>query len=130
MTARRDLRSSAQQLPVRSSEQLKVPFRKAEHDTETLSESERMAAEVLDAAFIESGLTTKEAAHLCNCSPSLIEKWRSTESRGAPSFAQLLLLPLSFHVALHRALNRKLGMSRAFLLDALESIGSLGMLAK
>lgn len=115
-------------LPVRTSEQLKAPFRSSEPASETCGSSERLAAELLDAAFAAAGLSNKDIAHLCGVSQSLVEKWRSTESRGAPSFVQLLLLPPAFHITLHKLLNRRFGFSRAALRDLLEAAGSLALL--
>src|SRR5690242_13586292 len=98
----RSLHRSTQQLPLRSSEQLKASLRKSEHDAETLSEQEQIAAELLDEAFSDPKvkLTDKEIAHLCGVSESLAQKWRSKTQRGCPSFVQMLLLPPNFHWAL------------------------------
>ena len=112
-------------MPLRSSEQGSGAFRKSEQADE--SPAEQLAAELLDQALIDCGLSNKEVAHLCGVSVSLVEKWRSAEQRGAPSFVQLLLLPPSFHLALHRAMNRRFGFGRAALAQLLEAAGDLAL---
>ncbi len=123
---RRDSRSAHPQLPLRTSEQLKAPFRSSER-AEALNASERLAAELLNDAFQIAKLENKEAAHLCGISENLVEKWRSTNARGAPSFVQMLCLPPAFHLALHKAMNRRFGFGKQALRDLLEAAGSLAM---
>jgi hypothetical protein len=121
--ARRDLRSSAPELPVRTKEQLRAAFPNSEQGAEPLSASERIAAELLDAAFNLSGLTSKEAGHLCGVSPSLVDKWRSSTQRGSPSFVQMLMLPISFQWQLHKSLNRHFGFGTTALRELLDAVG-------
>ena len=123
--ARRNIQASAPVLPVRTKEQLRVPFRSSEHDTETCGESERIAAELLDTAFVMSGLENKEIAHLCGVSESLVIKWRSADTRGCPSFVQMLRLPLSFQWALHKSMNTHFGFGTRALQDVLDAVGLL-----
>lgn len=92
-----------------------------------MSEHEQAAAELLHAAITAATLTNQEVAHLCGVSENLVEKWRSTHSRGCPSFAQMLCLPPRFHWELHRAMNRRYGFGRQALLELLAAAGSLAM---
>jgi len=124
---RRHLQSDAPQLPLRTSEQLKAPFRSSERGADALSQSEQIAAELLRAAFKRARLNDKEIAHLCGVSRSLVEKWSSTEQRGCPSFVQLLLLPPSFHYALHKEMNARFGFGKQALRDLMDAAGSLAM---
>jgi hypothetical protein len=131
---------SSQQLPVRTSEQLKAPLRQSEHGTtseaslrtsephdEALRQSERDAADLLNEAFKDAKLENKEAAFLCGVSESLVEKWRSKDQRGAPSFVQMLCLPPKFHYALHKQMNKRYGFGKAALRDLMDAAGSLAM---
>lgn len=120
--AHRDLQVSTPTLPVRTSEQLKVPFRSSEQ-----AQPDALAAELLNAAFDAAGLENKQIAGLCCVSVSLVEKWRSAESRGCPSFLQMLLLPPSFHVELHKAMNKHYGYGRQAVLDLLDAVGRLAV---
>ena len=85
------------------------------------------SAAILDEAFKSAGLDSKEIAHLCGVSVSLVDKWRSTTEDRAPSFAQMLLLPPSFHIALHRVMNRRYGFGRAALARLLDAAGDLAV---
>jgi hypothetical protein len=117
---------SASALPVRTSEQLKAAFRTSEQPAQPVGKTEQpdaLAAELLNAAFDAAGLENKEIAHLCGVSVSLVEKWRSPETRGCPSFLQLLLLPPSFHWHLHKAINRHFGFGRLALIELLDAAG-------
>lgn len=118
--ARSESRPSASALPLRTSEQLKVPFRSSE-------QPDALAAELLNAAFDAAGLENKDIAHLCGVSVSLVEKWRSPEARGCPSFLQMLCLPPSFHLALNRAMDKRFGFGRSALLDLLDAAGRLAV---
>jgi hypothetical protein len=92
-----------------------------------LRESEQFAAHLLDVAFRDAGLENKDVAFFCGVSTSLVEKWRSTEQRGCPSFVQMLLLPPAFHIALHRRLNKRYGFGRSALKQLLDAAGDLAM---
>ena len=107
-----------------------MEVRKAEPVDPLFRSSEHLAAEVLDGAFSAAGLTNKEIAHLCGVSVSLVEKWRSVEARGCPSFVQMLLLPPAFHLQLHRQLNRHYGFGRAALSRVLEGLGDLALVVE
>lgn len=102
-------------MPLGISEHDGVSFRNSEQVGQALRESEQLAVELLNAAFEAARLDNKEIAHLCGVSVSLVEKWRSTDARGCPSLAQMLRLPPTFHLALHRALNKRFGFGRAAL---------------
>jgi DNA-binding transcriptional regulator YiaG len=127
MKSRADSPRDPQPLPLRTSEQLKVGLRTSEPETVVLGKAEQLAAELLNDAFDRAQLENKEIAHLCGVSVSLVEKWRSREARGCPSFVQMLLLPPSFHIALHRSMNERFGFARQALRDLLESAGTLAM---
>lgn len=110
-------------------------FRNSEQDDSVLRKAEQEASQLFDQACEIAGLQNKEIAHLlsslgCQVSVSLVEKWRSTEQRGCPSFVQMLLLPLSFHFALHKVMNRRHGYGREALRDILESLGTLAMVVE
>lgn len=117
-------------MPLRASEQAASAFRKSEQAGESLGTSEHLAAALLDEAMENAGLTNKEVAHLCDVSVSLVEKWRSTEARGCPSFVQMLCLPPAFHLELQRAMNRRFGFGRAALMQLLEAAGSLALITE
>lgn len=114
-------------MELRDSERPQPSFRNSEQAEAALSESEQGAARIFDQAVEAAGLTNKDVAHLCGVSVSLVEKWRSTEQRGAPSFVQMLMLPPSFHWHLHRALNRRFGFGKAALSQVLEGLGMLAV---
>lgn len=117
-------------MPVGKTEPSDAAFRKSEQADGPLGKSEQLAAELLDEAFGCAGLANKETAHLCGVSVSMVEKWRSSEARGCPSFVQLLLLPPSFHIALHKSMNKRFGFGRAAMADLLEAVGSLAMVVE
>lgn len=84
-----------------------------------------LAAELFDQALTEAGITNDEAAYLLGVSASLVRRMRSRDARERASFVQLLRLPFSFHVALHRVMNRRLGLGRAMLREVLDALGCL-----
>jgi len=108
-----------------SADPRRAPLNNSELHGDGLSDSEQLAARVLDEAFRTAGLDNKEIAHLCGISVSLVDKWRRTDQRGCPSVAQMLRLPPAFPVALHRVLNRRYGFGRAALGRALDALGDL-----
>jgi DNA-binding transcriptional regulator YiaG len=112
---------------LRASEQSSPSFRNSEQDIEALGKSEQLAATFLNQALDAADLTNKEVAHLCGVSVSLVEKWRSTEARGCPSFVQLLMLPPTFHLELHRAMNRRFGFGRQLLARLMHDISDLAL---
>lgn len=100
------------------------PFRRSEPDSEAFRSSERQlperdadayraSAELFDAACRRAQLDRKEIAHLLGISQSLVDKWASPNERACPSHPQMLRLPLSFHLALWWAMNRRYGIARA-----------------
>lgn len=129
--ARSDSQPRGAALPVRSSEQLKASFRTSEQQPETFGNAEQnadvLASELFDHACKATGLENKDIAHLCGVSVSLVEKWRSRETRGCPSFIQMLLLPPAFHIALHRAMNQRMGFGRAALQRLMDAASDLAL---
>ena len=126
-------RSIQQPLPpmeLRKTEQDDPAFRTSEQDESVLRKAEREASQLFDQACEMAGLENKEIAHLLGVSVSLVEKWRSTEQRGGPSFVQMLLLPTSFHFALHKVMNRRHGYGREALREIIESLGTLSMVVE
>ena len=114
-------------MELRKSEPSGDLFRNSEHDPDGFRKSEQFAAELLHEALKVAGLDNKDIAYLCGVSQSLVEKWRSTEARGCPSYAQLLCLPASFHIALFRLMNKKLGLGRALIADVLQDVSLLAL---
>lgn len=127
---RRHVQPDAPRLPLRTSEQLKAELRNSEQPEPVCGKAEQMAAELLDDAIVRACLTNKEIAHLCGVSVSLVEKWRSTDARGCPSFVQMLLLPPVFHLSLHKAMNARFGFARAAVLELIDAAGTLAVLTK
>jgi hypothetical protein len=117
---------------VRTSERDRASLRNSEHEPDRFGQPEReaaqtLAAQLFDEALTAARLTNKEVAHLLDISESLVQKMRSLESRGCPSFAQMLRLPPAFHLELHRAMNRRFGFGRAAIARLLEAVGDLAL---
>lgn len=127
MKSRHQSQLSLGPLQLRDSEQRADSFRISEQDDEAFGKAERASAEILNEAFEGAALDNKEIAHLCGVSVSLVEKWRSAEARGCPSFVQMLRLPFSFHWHLHKALNRRFGFGKHALAQLLEAAGMLAV---
>ncbi len=117
-------------MELRGSEHREAAFRNSEQDTEALGKSEQLAALLLGEALDAALLSNKEVAHACGVSVSLVEKWRSTEARGCPSFVQMLCLPPKFHLELHRAMNKRFGFGRQLLGRLLEDIADLALVVE
>jgi hypothetical protein len=100
----------------------------AENTPLTREEAAKASSEIFDEAIRAAKLTNKEVAHLLGCSASLVMKMRSPEDRATVSFAQMLRLPLTFHIELHRAMNRRYGFGRAALARLVEAIGDIVVL--
>lgn len=120
---------------VRGSEQDRPAFRKSEQDAATFRTTEQddvdgLAASLFDEALTAAALTNKEVAHLLGVSVSLVEKMRSTEARGCPSFVQMLRLPPAFHLELHRAMNRRFGFGRQLLRRILDDLSDLAVVTE
>jgi transcriptional regulator with XRE-family HTH domain len=103
--------------------------------TNCSEEAERLAAlffdeglrEAKDLAGAPAPISSKEVASLLGVSESMVNRWRSTNYREGPSFTQMLRLPLSFHLALHRAMNRRFGFGRHALRRVLDAVGDLAL---
>lgn len=121
--ARHDSQLSLGPMPLRNSE----PAIPAQDDRD----AERITAELLDAAFTAAGLDNKVAAYDLGKSVSLIEKWRSTEQAGSPSFVQMWMLGTlhpEFGFELNRAINKRCGsLSRQALASLMADIGALAI---
>lgn len=92
-----------------------------------IAEADLEASKLFDQAITDAGLSNKEVAYLLGKSTSLVHRMRSTEERERVSFSQLLLLPPSFHIALHRRLNHRYGYSRAALARLIEAVSELAL---
>jgi hypothetical protein len=123
-------------MPLRNTEPGTPAFRSSEDATAAFHQAEgdgyAIAALLFDQALRDPRcpMTNQEVAYLLKVSESLVQKWRSPGARACPSFAQMLKLPTSFHVALHRAMNRHFGFGRAALRDLLEAAGSLAVVVE
>lgn len=129
-SVRDDGQRSLPPMELRASEQPDATFRNSEHEADVLGKSEQLAALFLNQAIDRAGLTNKEVAHLCGVSVSLVEKWRSTEARGCPSFVQMLLLPPAFHLELHRAVNRRFGFGAQILARLMNDLSDLAVVVE
>lgn len=92
---------------------------KETHDAQSL------AAELFDEALREARIETGEVAYLLGISESLVRRMRSKDARERVSFVQMLRLPPTFHIELHRAMNRRFGFGRAALRRLLDAVGDL-----
>lgn len=113
---------------VRSSEGREPTFRNPEDSAKDAAYA--LSADLFNAACgdpVHGGLTNQEIAYLWKCSEDLPRKMRSREARACPSLVQLLLLPPSFHLRLHRELNTRFGFGRAALMDLLDAAGRLAL---
>lgn len=106
------------------SEQPEPVLQISEHEP---TDDTRLASTLFDAAAKECGLSTPVIAQLCGVSDGLVYKWRSVNQRECPSFVQMLRLPASFHIALHRGLNKRYGFGRAALSRLLDAAGELAL---
>lgn len=128
MSSRSHLQLNLPPTEVRSSEHPSAAFRKSEHAGKPdQNDTAELAAALFDEALTRAQLTNKDVAHLLGVSVSMVEKMRSTEARGCPSFAQMLRLPPAFHIEMHRAMNRRFGFGRRALLDLMEAAGTLAL---
>lgn len=93
----------------------------------SITECDAVAAQLFDEALTASGLSSQEVAYLLGVSESLVRKMRSVNCRENVSFTQLLKLPPSFHLALHRSMNRRFGFGRQLLARLLDDIGDLAL---
>lgn len=119
---------------IKSPKAAKAKLRSSESDDAECGDSEEreridaanaLKAELLREAFALSRLEIDEAAYLCRVSRSLVEKWLKADTRACPNLIQMLLLPLAFHVALNRVMNKRFGFGRAALARIQESLGDL-----
>jgi hypothetical protein len=109
-SARHDLQLNLPPAPLQSSE--RTAFRRAEQERceEERRLAEQVTAELLDRAFTGARLDNKQAAYDLDVSVSLIEKWRSIEQRGSPSFVQVWMLGVLHPVFAHElnsAINKR-----------------------
>jgi transcriptional regulator with XRE-family HTH domain len=117
-------------LPLRSSERDALRHAEQDRREEERRLAEQITADLLDGAITAAGLDNKEVAYVLGVSRSLVEKWRSKDQRGSPSFLQLWDLgtvhpPFAFE--LHRAINKR--CSRLGLQALARIITDLGALA-
>jgi len=101
------------------------PVRKADKE-----EAVALASMLFDAALTGSSIQTGEVAYLFGVSESLIWKMRSVNETQCPSFAQLLLLPPAFHIALIQELDKHYGLGRAMLARVQQAVGTLSLLVR
>jgi hypothetical protein len=125
MPARDDRQLRLPPMPLRNSEPSGAGLRKEE--PLSVDDATRDASDLFDDALTTARLRNQDVAALLSVSESMVQKWRNPERRECPSFAQLLRLPLAFHLALHRALNRRYGFGRAALAQLLEAAGALAL---
>jgi hypothetical protein len=111
-------------LPLRNTEC--APTRAAD---DALRVAEQVTAELIDAAFTAARLENKVAAADLGKSVSLIEKWRSAEQIGSPSFVQLWMLGTlhpQFGFELNRAINKRCGsLTRQALASIIADLGAI-----
>ena len=86
-----------------------------------------LAAEFFDQALTDARLSSAEAAYLFGVSESLVRRMRQSHTRERVSFVQLLKLPPTFHIALHRRMNRRFGFGRAALKNLMDVAGDLAL---
>jgi hypothetical protein len=91
----------------------------------TPDQAEILTAQLFDGALTLAKISSKEVAILLGVGTPLVSKWRSPEYREQPSFAQMLRLPVTFHIALHREMNRRFGFGRAAIKRLLDAVGDL-----
>jgi hypothetical protein len=90
-------------------------------------DAHEIAAVLFDESLTAARIETAEAAYLLGISESLVRRMRSKDARERVSFAQLLKLPPSFHLELHRAMNRRFGFGRQLLARVLDDLGALAL---
>jgi hypothetical protein len=88
-----------------------------------MSDAPAVSASIFDQAIVKAGIERKEVAALVGVSTSLVDKWCDVHADRSPSFTQLLCMPLSFHLALNKVMNRRFGFWRAIARDLFETIG-------
>lgn len=112
---------------VRRSDSPTTPVRNSDHHTDR---SRSLSAIILQDAFEGAGLEHKEVAAVLGVSISLVDKWCDPNADKSPSFAQLLLLPPSFHVALIQQFDRQFGLGREMLARVQQTLGTLALLVR
>lgn len=111
-------------MEVRTSEGQAPTFRKPES---TLDQAYALSADLFDAALTAANIPTSYVAAKLHVTDSLVHKWRSKDARACPSHVQMLQLPLSFHLALHRAMSCRHGFGVAALRRLLDAAGDLAL---
>jgi len=91
----------------------------------TADQADILSAQLFDGALTLAGISSKEVGILLGVGAPLVSKWRSPEYREQPSFAQMLRLPIGFHIALHRTMNARFGFGRAAIRRLLDAVGDL-----
>lgn len=92
-------------------------------DLQAISEADRLAAELFDAALTHARISSTFVAVHLGVSESLVSRWRSPNYREQPSFSQMLRLPFSFQLGLHKAMNQRFGFGAAALRELLDAVG-------
>lgn len=95
----------------------------------TAEQAELLAAEVFDEALTAAGIGTEQAGLIIGVSKGLVSKWRSKAYRERPSYAQMLRLPATFHLAMNRIVSRRFGFARAALRTLMDAAGDLAVAA-
>lgn len=92
-------------------------------------EADALAADLFDGALLSADppLSTADVAYRLDISESLVRRMRSRDARERVSYAQMLRLPPSFHLALHKLTDRHFGFGRAALRDLLDAAGRLAV---
>lgn len=93
----------------------------------TSEQADVIAAQLFDEALKNARIPSSFVAAHLGVSESLVSRWRSPNYREQPSFAQMLRLPFSFQLGLHRAMNARFGFGRAALRDLLDAAGLLAV---
>ena len=85
------------------------------------------ASALFDEALKAAGIETSDVAYLFGVSESVVNRMRSKDARERVSFAQMLLLPVSFHWHLHKAMNRRYGFGRRALAEMVDAAGMVAV---
>jgi len=112
-------------MEVRNSDASSASVRNSDdsHGLVRIADAPGVSASLFDQAIAKAGIERKEVAALIGVSTSLVDKWCDVNADRSPSFAQMLCLPLSFHLALNKVMNRRFGFWRAVARDLFETVG-------
>lgn len=89
--------------------------------------AERLASRLFDAALTRACISSNFVALHLGVSDSLVAQWRQEQSPKLPSFGQMLRLPFTFQLALHKEMNAHFGFGRAALADLLDAAGRVAV---